>query len=78
MEPIQSASFLSIKRKTNVLFVFVCQRQVGDSIDSWQRFLQLHSLVVAWVDEKKNFLAEPLHLTSLVQARQKSQDYNVR
>ena len=52
--------------------------QVGDSIDSWQRFLQLHSLVVAWVEEKKGFLSEPLHLTSLVQARQKSQDYSVR
>jgi nesprin-1 len=51
--------------------------QVGDSIDAWQRFLQMHSLVVAWVEEKKTFLAEPLHLTSLVQARQKSQDYNV-
>ncbi len=52
--------------------------KVGDSIDSWQRFLQLHSLVITWVDEKKCFLTEPLHLTSLVQARQKSQDYNVR
>jgi nesprin-1 len=51
--------------------------QVGDSIDSWQRFLQLHSLVVSWVDEKKSFLDEPLHLTSLVQARQKSQDYTI-
>lgn len=51
--------------------------KVGDSIDSWQRFLQLHALVIAWVDEKKGFLAEPLHLISLVQARQKSQDYNV-
>jgi len=51
--------------------------QVGDSIDAWQRFLQMHSLVVAWVEEKNTFLAESLHLTSLVQARQKSQDYNV-
>ena len=52
--------------------------QVGDSLDSWKCFLQLHGLVVAWVEEKKAFLAEPLHLTSLVQARQKSQDYAVR
>lgn len=51
--------------------------QVGDSIDSWQRFLQLHALVLAWVEEKNSFLSEPLHLTSLVQARQKSHDYNV-
>jgi len=51
--------------------------QVGDSIDSWQRFLQMHSLVIMWVEEKKTFLAEPLHLTSLVQARQKSQDYTL-
>jgi len=50
---------------------------VGDSIDSWQRFLQLHSQILNWVDEKKAFLAEPLHLTSLVQARQKSQDYTL-
>ena len=51
--------------------------QVGDSIDALQRFLQMHSLVVAWVEEKKTFLGEPLHLISLVKARQKSQDYNV-
>lgn len=53
------------------------KHQVGDSIDSWQRFLQLHSQILNWVDEKKAFLAEPLHLTSLVQARQKSQDYTL-
>jgi len=52
--------------------------QVGDSLDSWKCFLQLHALVVSWVEEKKAFLAEPLHLTSLAQSRQKSQDYSVR
>jgi nesprin-1 len=68
-------SFFSI-----LVFLFAAFHilKVGDSIDSWQRFLQLHSLVISWVDEKKCFLTEPLHLTSLVQARQKSQDYNVR
>lgn len=51
--------------------------QVGDSLDAWQRFLSLYQQVMSWVEEKKKFLEEPLHLSTLHEARQKLHDYSV-
>lgn len=52
--------------------------QVGDSLDAWQRFLNLHQQVVAWLAEKRTFLEEPLKLVTLHEARQRLHDYSVR
>lgn len=52
--------------------------QVGDSLDAWQRFLGLYQQVMAWVEEKRVFLIEPLQLSSLHETRQKLHDYSVR
>ncbi|XP_012271233.1 nesprin-1 isoform X8 [Orussus abietinus] len=49
---------------------------VADTLDAWQRFLTLYEAVKAWTEEKKLFLADPLKLTSLVQARQRLHDYS--
>lgn len=51
--------------------------QVGDSLDAWQRFLTLYQQVMSWVEEKRQFLVEPLHLSTLHEARQKLHDYSV-
>lgn len=53
------------------------KQQVGDCLDAWQRFLTLYQTVMAWVEEKKVFLVEPLQLSSLQQARQRLNDYSV-
>ncbi|KAJ4429798.1 hypothetical protein ANN_22002 [Periplaneta americana] len=50
--------------------------QVGESLDSWQRFMTLYKTVKSWVEEKQVFLSEPLQLSSLTQARQKLHDYS--
>nr|CAD7256631.1 unnamed protein product [Timema shepardi] len=52
------------------------KHQVGDTLDSWQRFMTMYQAVKSWVDEKQTFLVEPLHLSSLTQARQKVHDYS--
>ncbi|XP_059468655.1 muscle-specific protein 300 kDa isoform X2 [Neocloeon triangulifer] len=49
--------------------------QVGDSIDSWRKFMQLYEHIKNWSTEKTAFLAQPLHLATLVEARQKVNDY---
>lgn len=51
------------------------KQQVGDSLDAWARFMSLHQAVLAWVEEQTKFLATPLHLDSLTQARQRLHDY---
>lgn len=51
--------------------------QVGDSLDSWERFMTLYNTVMNWVHEKKEFLKLPLHLANLEQAKAKLHDYNV-
>ncbi|KDR09331.1 hypothetical protein L798_01015 [Zootermopsis nevadensis] len=51
--------------------------QVGETLDSWQRFMTLYKTVKLWVDEKQTFLAEPVQLSSLIQARQKLHDYSI-
>lgn len=54
------------------------RQQVGDTLDAWQRFLNLLESVKAWTAEKKVFLADPIKLSSLNQARQRLHDYSVR
>ncbi|XP_076280585.1 muscle-specific protein 300 kDa [Lasioglossum baleicum] len=49
---------------------------VADTIDAWQRFLTLYEAVKAWTEEKKQFLVEPLKLSTLVQARQRLHEYS--
>jgi hypothetical protein len=39
--------------------------------------MTLYKTVKSWVDEKQTFLAEPVQLGSLIQARQKVHDYSV-
>lgn len=51
---------------------------VADTIDAWQRFLTLYEAVKAWTEEKRQFLVEPLKLSTLVQARQRLHEYSVR
>lgn len=53
------------------------KQQVGDTLDAWQRFLTLHKAVQTWTEEKKGFLAAPLTLSNLTQARQRLHDYSV-
>lgn len=52
--------------------------KVGESLDSWDRFLHLYGQVMAWVEEKKQFLAEPIRLSTLPETRQKLNAYVVR
>jgi len=53
------------------------RQAVGDSLDSWHRFMTLYQTIMQWVEEKKEFLATPLQLTSLAEARAKSNEYSV-
>lgn len=53
------------------------KQAVGDTMDAWQRFLSLYESVKAWTQEKRLFLAEPLELSTLSQARQRLHDYSV-
>jgi len=48
----------------------------NDAIDAWQRFLQLHSSVKVWCEEKDGFLKEPFTFTNLSSAKLKLQDYS--
>merc|ERR1712025_302079 len=48
----------------------------NDAIDAWQRFLQFHSALKTWCDEKDSFLKEPFCFTNLSAAKLKLQDYN--
>lgn len=54
------------------------KQQVGDTLDAWQRFLNLYKAVLTWCEEKKVFLVEPLYISTLHEARQKLHDYSVR
>lgn len=53
------------------------KQQLGDTMDAWQRFLTLYETVKTWNADKKQFLADPLRLKCLVQARQRLHDYSV-
>ncbi|KAG5889989.1 hypothetical protein JTB14_035905 [Gonioctena quinquepunctata] len=52
------------------------RQQVGETLDAWQRFLTLYQAVMQWVQEKKEFLKEPLHLSTLQEAKVKLHDYS--
>lgn len=51
------------------------RHQVGNSLDAWSRFMQLYQIVITWAAEKKTFLAIPLNVTTLPEARQKMNEY---
>lgn len=53
------------------------KQQVSETLDAWQRFLNLYQLVMTWVQEKRVFLQEPLYISTLQEARQKLHDYSV-
>lgn len=53
------------------------KQQVSETLDAWQRFLNMHQAVMAWVQEKRVFLQEPLYISTLQEARQKLHDYSV-
>ncbi|KAF3420921.1 hypothetical protein E2986_09204 [Frieseomelitta varia] len=50
---------------------------VADTIDAWQRFLTLYEAIKTWIEEKRQFLVEPLKLSTLVQARQRLHEYSI-
>ncbi|KAK1120687.1 hypothetical protein K0M31_020493 [Melipona bicolor] len=50
---------------------------VADTIDAWQRFLTLYEAIKTWTEEKRQFLVEPLKLSTLVQARQRLHEYSI-
>lgn len=52
--------------------------KIGESLDSWDRFLQLYGQVMSWVEEKRQFMKEPIQLSSLSETRQKLNGYVVR
>lgn len=54
------------------------KHQVGDSLDAWTRFMNLYQIVMSWAAEKKIFLAAPLNVVTLQEARQKMNEYSVR
>lgn len=49
---------------------------MGEAIDSWQKFLDLHEAVITWSEEKNEFVAQPLDFATLALAKQKLQDYS--
>ncbi|XP_071454288.1 muscle-specific protein 300 kDa-like [Hetaerina americana] len=53
------------------------KHKVGDSLDSWERFMQLYKEICTWAAEKRKFYDEPLYLNNLTLARKKLQDYSV-
>lgn len=52
------------------------RHQVGNSLDAWSRFMQLYQIVMTWAADKRTFLALPLNVTTLPEARQKTNDYS--
>lgn len=53
------------------------KQKVGDSLDAWARFFALNEAVRQWVETQREFLAQPLYLTTLQQTRQKLSEYSV-
>lgn len=49
--------------------------QVGDSLESWQMFIQLYNALRSWVERQRNFLSDPLKFATLPEARGKLQEY---
>lgn len=53
------------------------KHQVGDSLDAWTRFMNLYQIIISWAAEKKQFLAAPLNVVTLQEARHKMNEYSV-
>lgn len=51
--------------------------QVGDSLDSWQSFIQMYNSLRSWIERQKSFLGEPLQFATLMESRAKLQEYTV-
>ena len=51
--------------------------QVGDSLDSWQSFIQVYNSLRNWIERQRTFLADPLKFSTLAEARAKLQEYSV-
>ena len=52
------------------------KNSANDAIEAWQRFLQVHSAMKTWCEEKDAFLEKPFSFTNLSAAKLKVQDYN--
>ena len=50
---------------------------VGEAMDSWQKFLDMHGAVTQWAADKSAFLAESLAFATLGETKQKLQVYAV-
>lgn len=53
------------------------KQQINETLDAWQRFLALYQAVMDWVTEKREFLKEPLVISTLQEAKQRLHDYSV-
>lgn len=53
------------------------KQQVGDSMDAWSRFINMYQAVMSWAAEKRTFVAQPMKIITLLEARQKQNDYAV-
>ncbi|KAL1139467.1 hypothetical protein AAG570_006451 [Ranatra chinensis] len=51
------------------------KQQIGDCLDSWDRFLTLYNTVMNWVKDKQDVVSQPLELNSLTEAKQRLHDY---
>lgn len=51
------------------------RHQVGDTLDAWTRFMNLYQIVMQWAREKRAFVAAPLQITTLLEAKQHQQVY---
>lgn len=51
--------------------------QVGNSLDSWQAFIQMYNSLRSWIEKQKNFLAEPLKFSTLNESKAKLHEYSV-
>lgn len=54
------------------------KQQVGDSMDAWTRFINMYQMVMSWAAEKRTFVAQPMKTSTLLEARQKQNEYSVR
>lgn len=51
--------------------------QVGDSLDSWQSFIQMYNSLRSWIERQRSFLNEQLKFATLTESRAKLQEYSV-
>lgn len=53
------------------------KHQVGDTLDAWTRFMNLYQIIMQWSRDKRAFIAEPMRITTLYEARQHLHEYSV-